>query len=91
MEIVCRPPLTGVRKNELAKMHRDELDDPDDPTLWTVPFERTKSKKSTKRERVYLVPLSPLARRVLKPLLKGEDLVFPGRHKGKAFDPGTPG
>ncbi|MDX1485033.1 MAG: integrase family protein [Alphaproteobacteria bacterium] len=83
--------LLGVRKNELAKMRREEIDNPDKPTLWTVPHGRTKSKKSTARERVYLVPLPPLAQRILKPLLKGEDdLVFPGRHDGKAFDPGTP-
>ncbi len=84
--------LLGVRKNELAKMRRDELDDPDNPKLWTIPYSRTKSKKTAKRERVYMIPLPPLSRRVLKPLLKGkgeDDLVFPGRHAGKAIDPGT--
>ena len=81
--------LLGVRKNELAKMRRSELDDPDDPTLWTIPFERTKARKTTRKPRAYVVPLPPLARRVLKPLLKDE-LIFPGRHRGKAFDPGSP-
>jgi integrase len=81
--------LLGVRKNELAKMRRSELDDPDGPVLWTIPFERTKARKTTRKPRVYVVPLPPLARRVLKPLLTG-DLIFPGRHRGKAFDPGSP-
>ena len=82
--------LLGVRKNELAKMRRGELDSPDKPTLWTIPPERTKTKKSSTKKRVYLVPLPPLAQRILKPLLKSDgDLLFPGHHEGKAFDPGT--
>ena len=82
--------LLGVRKNELAKMRRDELDSLEKPTLWTIPHERTKTKKTTTRERVYLVPLPPLAQRILKPLLKGDgDLVFPGRRNDEAYNPGA--
>ena len=80
--------LTGVRKGELAGMRLDELDDPVHPFLWTIPFERTKSKK-TARPRTYLVPLVPLAQRVLKPLLASADpLVFPGRHEGRPIEAG---
>ena len=54
---------------------------------------RPKSRKTATRKRVYLVPLPPLAVRVLKPLLKnktGNDLIFPGRHHGKPMDAGGP-
>ena len=82
--------LLGPRKNELAGMRRSELDDPSNPTLWTVPHERTKTKKTAKKHRVYLVPLPALAQRIIKSLPHlDDDLVFPGRHKGKPMDPGT--
>ncbi len=84
--------LFGVRKSELLGMRKEELDDPENPTLWTIPTERTKTSLSREHEgRVYLVPIPPLARRVLKPLLKGNgELVFPGRIKGRPMDCGTP-
>ena len=76
--------LLGVRKSELAGMRRSEFDDPDKPTLWTVPHERTKTRKSQKEERVYLVPLPKLAQRVIKGLPRlDDDLVFPGRDPGR--------
>lgn len=82
--------LLGVRKNELAGMRWDELDDPDKPTLWTIPHARVKIKKSAREERSYLVTLSPLAQRIIRGLPKADDdLVFPGRHHGKPMDPGT--
>ena len=82
--------LLGIRKNELAKMRRDELDSLEKPTLWTIPHERTKTKKTTTRERVYLVPLPPLAQRILKPLLKGDgDFIFPGPRNDEAYNPGA--
>lgn len=72
--------LLGVRRSELAGMRRSEFDDRDKPTLWTVPHERTKTRKSQKEERVYLVPLPKLAQRVIKGLPRlDDDLVFPGR------------
>lgn len=77
--------LLGVRKSELAGMRRNEFDDPDKPTLWTVPHERTKTRKGQKEQRVYLVPVPKLAQRVIKGLPRlDDDLVFPGR------DPGSP-
>jgi len=77
--------LLGVRKSELAGMRRSEFDDGDKPTLWTVPHERTKTRKSRKEERAYLVPLPKLAQRVIRGLPRlDNDLVFPGR------DPGEP-
>ena len=83
--------LLGVRKSELLGMRREELDDLDRPTLWKVPHVRTKTAKKVTKQRTYIVPLPALARRVLVPLLKGEgDLVFPGRHKGKAMLCGSP-
>ncbi len=81
--------LLGVRRGELAGMRRSEFDNPDNPTLWTIPHERTKTKKSQKKERVYLVPLPKLAQRVIKGLPRlDDDLVFPGRDEGKPFVPG---
>ncbi len=77
--------LLGVRKSELAGMRRSEFDDQCKPTLWTVPHERTKTRKSQKEERLYLVPLPKLAQRVIRGLPRlDNDLVFPGR------DPGGP-
>lgn len=85
--------LLGVRAGALAGMCKSELNSPENPTLWTVPTERTKTRKSREGDgRVYLIPISPLARRVLLPLLKGEgDLVFPSTtRKGVPMDCGTP-
>jgi integrase len=82
--------LLGPRKNELAGMRRSELDDPNNPTFWTVPHARTKTSKKAKKQRVYLVPLPALAQRIIKSLPRlDDDLVFPGRHKGKPMEPGT--
>ncbi len=76
--------LLGVRKSELAGMRHSEFDDSDKPTLWTVPHERTKTRKSQKEERVYLVPLPKLAQRIIKALPRlDDDLVFPGRGTAK--------
>lgn len=83
--------LLGVRKNELAGMRRSEFDDPDAPTTWTVPHERTKAKKTAKKKRVYVVPLPPLAQRIIKGVPQlDDDLLFPGRHPSQSLDPGTP-
>lgn len=84
--------LLGVRKSELAGMRRSEFDDPDSPTLWIVPHERTKTKKSQKKERVYLVPLPKLAQRIIKGLPRlDNDLVFPGRGAAKPTAAGKKG
>jgi integrase len=81
--------LLGVRKGELAGMRRSEFDDPGNPTVWTVPHDRTKSRKKATKKRVYVVPLPPLAQRIIKSLPRMDgDLVFPGRHKEKPMEPG---
>jgi integrase len=82
--------LLGVRKSELAGMRIGELDDPEKPTLWIVPHERTKTKKTRTSKRAYLVPLPPLAQRVLRSLPRVEvGLVFPGRRIGQPMKPGS--
>ncbi|SED60570.1 protein of unknown function [Rhizobiales bacterium GAS191] len=72
--------LLAPRKTALACMTRGELDNADDPTLWTTPFELTKSKKNPKKKRVYKTPLPPLAQRIIKGLPKSDnptDRLFP--------------
>ena len=82
--------LLATRKSELAGMRRSELDDPKKPTVWTIPHERTKTRKSARKKRVYIEPLTPLAARIISSLPELEDdLVFPGRHKGKPIVPGN--
>ena len=53
---------------------------PNNPTLWTTPFELTKSKKTATRSGSYLTPLPSLAQRLIKGLLKQttSDQLFPG-------------
>ena len=83
--------LLGVRKNELAGMRHAEFDDAEKPTLWTVPNERTKTRKTRRQERVYVVPLPKLAQQIVVGIPKVDaDLVFPGRHHGKPMHPGSP-
>lgn len=67
--------LTGQRLSEVAGMTWREIDG----SLWTLDATRTKA------SRKHLVPLSPLALRIVKaqPTVKGCDLIFPGRHHGK--------
>lgn len=83
--------LLGLRKNELAKARRSDLDDSDNPTLLVTPFENTKSNKNASRKRVYLTPLPSLAQRIIKTIPVNEDapdVLFPGRFKGRPLDPG---
>jgi len=85
--------LLAPRKTALACLRRSHLDDPDNPTVWTTPWELTKSrKKVVKRKREYLTPLPPLAQRIIKGLAKNEnepDRVFPGLpvHETEAGQP----
>ena len=51
--------LTGARRSEVAEMRWRELDDGDDPALWTLPAERTKTGEAR------VIPLSSAARAVL--------------------------
>jgi hypothetical protein len=72
--------LLAPRKTALACLRRSHLDDPHNPTVWTTPWELTKSRKKTSRRRVYICPLPALAVRILKGVpvdLKQPDLVFP--------------
>lgn len=69
--------LLAPRKTALASLQRSHLDNPDNPTVWTTPFELTKSRKTTKKKRVYLTPLPPLAQRIVKGLPKEEERLFP--------------
>jgi integrase len=68
--------LFAPRKTALAGMRWSDLDS--ELSLWTTPFEFTKSRRTAKK-RVYLTPLPPLAQRIIKGLPKGEaiDRVFP--------------
>jgi integrase len=87
---MCRPDeaaftkllcLLAPRKTSLACLRPCDLDDPTNPTLWTVPFELTKSKKIAQKKRVYLVPLPKLAQRILRGLTMPADataLIFSG-------------
>ena len=62
--------LTGCRLNEIARMRRDELSE--DGTSWTIPGERTKNHLK------HIVPLSPMARDLIKSVkpIAGAGYVF---------------
>lgn len=60
--------LTGQRLGEVRGMRRSELSD--DSTVWTIPGERTKNR------RTHVVPLAPLARDILASIPANGDLVF---------------
>jgi integrase len=66
--------LLAPRKTALALMKWADLDP--QLTLWTTPFELTKSRKSSKK-RTYLTPLPALATRILKGLPHEGERVFP--------------
>jgi integrase len=68
--------LLAPRKTSLACAARADLNDAENPTLWTVPFELTKSRKTSEPDRIYLIPLPPLCQRLFKGALK-EDRLFP--------------
>jgi hypothetical protein len=74
--------LLAPRKTALACLERSHLDDPIKPTLWTVPFELTKSRKlrnNKKKKRVYLIPLPALAQRIIRGLKQeaSNPMLFP--------------
>jgi integrase len=73
--------LLAPRKTALAAMRRSHLDDTSRPSLWTTPFELTKSRKTSSKKREYLTPLPPLAQRVFKGALVRDgneaDRLFP--------------
>jgi integrase len=68
--------LTGQRREEVASMQWAEI--ADDLSAWTIPGVHIKNGKP------HLVPLSGPVQDILRPLIRGEDLVFRGR-VGTAF------
>jgi integrase len=60
--------LTGQRLGEVRGIRRFELSD--DGTVWTIPGERTKNR------RTHVVPLAPLARDILASIPTDGNLVF---------------
>jgi integrase len=69
--------LLATRREELAQAKWAEFDSADAPTLFTIPFVRTKG-KATRKPINYLVPLPKLASRILKSLPKRDDgTLFP--------------
>jgi integrase len=89
--------LLALRREELAqaKWAEFDLDKANAPPLFTVPFERTKGKQ-TRKSRAYLVPLPPLAQRVIQGLPRQDtESVFPRidfqRLKAALVAAGAPG
>jgi integrase len=65
--------LLAPRKTALALLSCKQLDNLDNPTLWTTTAEAVKARKSARKKRVYLTPLPQLAQRIVKALLKDRD------------------
>jgi integrase len=80
--------LLAPRKTSLACITRADLNDTENPTLWTVPFELTKSRKTSAPDRIYPIPLPPLCQQLFKGVMK-EGRLFPSLpvHKTKAGRP----
>jgi integrase len=70
--------LTLQRREEVVSMRWEELDDPDNPTTWTLPGARAKN------GRTHIVHLSESARGILRGLdrVAGNSCVFAGRSVG---------
>jgi integrase len=66
--------LTIQRRGEVGSMQWSELDDADDPTIWTLPGHRAKN------GRAHVIHLSEPVRRILRemPLVQGNPFVFSG-------------
>jgi integrase len=64
--------LLALRREELAQAKWSEFDNAEAPTLLTIPFERTKGKQ-TRKPLTYLVPLPPLATRIIRSLPRHDD------------------
>ena len=67
--------LTMQRRDEVARMRWTELDNPADPTVWTLPAERAKNGKA------HIVHLSDPARVIIRsmPRIAGNPYVFAGK------------
>jgi integrase len=73
--------LTAARTGEVIGARWDELDDPTQPTLWTVPANRMKA------GREHRVPLSAPAAAIVGQMaaIRSSDLVFPGMRHGETM------
>ena len=78
--------LTGKRKNALAAMRRDEIDD---DGVWTPPQD---ARRRRRNKRAHVVPLARAAQDIVDGLdeVEGNEHVFIGRRTGGHLDPGTP-
>jgi integrase len=70
--------LTMQRREEVCSMGWAELDNPANPTAWTLPAERAKN------GRTHVVHLAEAVRAIIKamPRIKGNPFVFAGRDNG---------
>src|SRR5438477_8793123 len=64
--------LTAQRQSEVAGMRWPEFDNPENPTVWTIPGSRAKNGKP------HIVQLNPLAAEVIEavPRIEGQELLF---------------
>jgi len=71
--------LTLQRREEVGAMQWTEIDNPEDPKVWTIPGERAKNGKP------HIVHLSEPVRAILRalPAIKGNPHVFGSGHDGK--------
>ena len=69
--------LTAQRESEVAGMRWSELDDPEQPQVWTIPGSRIKNGKP------HIVHLCPVAAEIVAsvPRVAGQDLLFSGSGK----------
>jgi integrase len=72
--------LTGCRRQEIGGMCWSEFDDPENPSTWTLPAERSKNK------RAHRLPVLPAMHAVIKgvPLMASRDQLF-GQRGGGGF------
>ena len=72
--------LTGCRRQEIGGIAFSEFDDPEHPTAWTLPAERSKNGKAHK------LPLMPMALAIIKgvPKMVSRDQLF-GTRAGSGF------
>jgi integrase len=69
--------LTLARRDEVSSMRWVELNNPSDPTVWTLPRERAKN------GRAHVVPLPEPVREIIRnmPIIGGNPFVFAGQGK----------
>jgi integrase len=72
--------LTAQRQSEIASLRWPELDNPESPTVWTIPGSRAKNGKP------HIVQLNPMAAEVIEavPRIEGQALLFSAMGKTPA-------